>query len=161
MVSSYELAREGCCELNRPIFSSSLDESRLFPVEVTKDSLFCSQQPQKAFAMFASLLTFVFSFFFPLSLFFVLSMAPMDHATPFRLSELFPRDASSPTILSFLLFFRFDYYLSGGKTPDVHSRTYAHILREQQLRQEEFEVCNAFSLVKGLRNLRIRFSCCR
>jgi len=43
--------------------------------------------------------------------------------------------------LSRILFF---YFLSscfvGGKTPDVGSRTYANILREQQLRSEEQEV---------------------
>ncbi len=31
-------------------------------------------------------------------------------------------------------------FYAGGKTPDVGSRTYAHIIREQQLRAEEQEV---------------------
>nr|CAG4647641.1 EOG090X00GC [Moina brachiata]SVE92837.1 EOG090X00GC [Moina brachiata] len=35
---------------------------------------------------------------------------------------------------------RADPFAEGGKTPDVGSRTYAHIIREQQLRAEEHEV---------------------
>ncbi|KAK4024149.1 hypothetical protein OUZ56_009537 [Daphnia magna] len=35
---------------------------------------------------------------------------------------------------------RVDSFAEGGKTPDVGSRTYAHIIREQQLRAEEQEV---------------------
>nr|SVE88460.1 EOG090X00GC [Daphnia sinensis]SVE89704.1 EOG090X00GC [Daphnia sinensis]SVE90333.1 EOG090X00GC [Daphnia sinensis] len=35
---------------------------------------------------------------------------------------------------------RVDPFAEGGKTPDVGSRTYAHIIREQQLRAEEQEV---------------------
>lgn len=38
--------------------------------------------------------------------------------------------------------------LAGGKTPDVGSRTYAHILREQQLRAEEQEVTRPY-LIKS------------
>lgn len=32
-------------------------------------------------------------------------------------------------------------YVSGGKTPDVGSRTYTEIMKEQYLRAEETEVC--------------------
>lgn len=37
-------------------------------------------------------------------------------------------------------FSSFYYCRLGGKTPDVGSRTYANIIREQQLRAEEQEV---------------------
>jgi splicing factor 3B subunit 1 len=47
-------------------------------------------------------------------------------------------DKHSSTIKLLNIFFRF--LLTGGKTPDVKSRTYAEIMREQQLRAEEAEL---------------------
>lgn len=38
----------------------------------------------------------------------------------------------------------------GGKTPDVGSRTYSQIMREQQLRGEESEVSGVSDLIDGV-----------
>lgn len=45
-------------------------------------------------------------------------------------------------------------FCAGGKTPDVGSRTYAHIIREQQLRAEEQEVSiiKLSSFISGVNN---------
>lgn len=44
-------------------------------------------------------------------------------------------------ILAFLV-----YYFAGGKTPDVKSRTYTQIMREQMLQGEESEVNKSIQL---------------
>ena len=44
---------------------------------------------------------------------------------------------TSYNLFCFLFIF---FFCAGGKTPDVGSRTYAHIIREQQLRAEEQQV---------------------
>lgn len=44
------------------------------------------------------------------------------------------------TIPQSILHFLFPRLISGGKTPDVKSRTYTEIMREQQLRGEEAEL---------------------
>lgn len=50
----------------------------------------------------------------------------------------------------FTLRFNIKIFISGGKTPDVGSRTYTEIMKEQYLRAEETEVSHLFRTSKKL-----------
>jgi hypothetical protein len=60
----------------------------------------------------------------------------LDPRTIFLFSNLI----SFRLLFLFLFFWAFIHTPSGGKTPDIGSRTYAAIIRENQLRQEDQEV---------------------